>query len=359
MSQPGSKRIINFPSDRNGCGYYRTMIPLGYLSAKLEWDVTFMYQFAFDLNLIRMSNIVRFQRQCTENQILVVKEYKKAIVHTNSQAKIMYELDDLVHGIEPHNVLAYQFYTPTRRQNVVDIMRMSDRVTFSTQFLKKYYEDNFGITQSVVVPNMLPKFLWRPTWEDKRPNKGKPVVLYAGSASHFGPGGDMEPFINMIEATMDEFEWLFLGVIPPKFATPGNQFELAAPYKDKIKFIPWANFWEFPGLMQEVKADVAIAPIADSVFNLAKSDLKYKEYSAMNIPAICTSIGKGNGPYDLAKCKNLIPPHDPDALYQAIKEMYSNETKRQETLAYQREYVNNWWLENPQNVQYYNQTYSF
>jgi hypothetical protein len=358
MSQPGSKRIINFPSDRNGCGFYRTIIPLGYLSAKLEWDVTFMYQFAFDLNLIRMSNVVRFQRQCTENQIVIVKEYKKAIVQTNSPAKLMYELDDLVHGIEPHNVLAYQFYTPTRRQNVVDIMKMCNTVTFSTQFLKDYYQQNFDIHQARVLPNMLPKFLWNPTWEDKRPNKSKPVVLYSGSASHFGPGGDMEPYINMIEATMDEFEWVFLGVIPPKFAVPGNQFELAAPYKDKIKFIQWVNFWEYPSLMQTVKADVAIAPIADTVFNLAKSDLKYKEYSAMNIPAICTSIGRGRGPYDLAKCKNLVPAQDPDAMYQAIKDMYKDENKRAETLAYQREYVNNWWLENPQNIELYNQIYS-
>ena len=358
MSQPGSKRIINFPSDRNGCGYYRTIIPLGYLSAKLEWDVTFMYQFAFDLNLIRSSNWIRFQRQCTENQLVVAREYKKAITQTQSPAKMMYELDDLVHGIEPHNILAYQFYTPVRRQNVVEIMKLSDIVTFSTKFLKDYYEQNFGISQSRLIPNLLPKYLWNPTFEDKRPKKNKPVVLYTGSASHFGPGGDMEPYISMIEATMDEFEWLFVGVIPPKFSTPQNQFELAAPYKDKIKFLQWVNFWEYPQLLQSVRADVAIAPIADTVFNLAKSDLKYKEYSAMNIPAICTSIGKGRGPYDLAKCKNLVPSNDPDAMYQAIKDLYSNESKRAETLATQQAYVNNWWLEDPKNIELYNTVYA-
>lgn len=365
MSEPGSKRIISFPSDRNGCGYYRTMIPFNYLSAKLEWDTTFMFQFAFDLNLIRAASWIRFQRQCTENQLFVAKEYKKAIVQTRAPAKMAYELDDLVHGIEPHNILAYQFYTPSRKQNVVEIMKMCETVTFSTQFLKDYYSRNFGITQAKVVPNFLPKFLWNPTWEDKRPkNKGhnKPVVLYAGSASHFGPGGDMEPYLNMIEATRNEIEWLFLGVIPPKFcadtSTNEGRTTLHPRYGGTIKFINWANFWEYPGLMQSVKADVAIAPIADSVFNLAKSDLKYKEYAAMNIPAICTTIGKGRGPYDLAQCKNLVPAADPDAMYQAIKDITTDENKYAETLQYQRAYVEKFWLENPENVEIYQKAYA-
>lgn len=360
MSQPGSKRIVSFPSDRNGCGFYRSMIPFGYLSAKLEWDVSFMYQFVFDLNLIRMSHIVRFQRQCTENQVMVAREYRKAITQTKSPAKLAYELDDLVHGIEPHNALAYQFYTPIRRQNVVDIMKMCEIVTFSTPFLHEYYKQNFGISHSKVIPNYLPKFLWCPTWEDKSPKKAKPVVLWAGSASHIGPSGDMESYLPLIEATTDEFEWLFVGVLPLRFAkdgSPEGRLQVHPKYNGNISFINWVNFWEYPGLLQSIKADVAIAPIADSVFNLAKSDLKYKEYSAMNIPAICTSIGKGRGPYDIAQCPNLIPAHDPDALYQKIKELTKNPDQCKKTLDIQRAYVEQNWLENPESIAKYIDAY--
>lgn len=342
MEEQG-KRIINFPSDKNGCGFYRSIIPLSYFTARLNWDSTFMYQFVFDLNLIRTASWVRFQRQCTENQVRCIQEYRKCIDRTKSPAKIMYELDDLVHGIEPHNVLAYQFYTPTRRSNVVEIMKMSHRVTFSTQFLKDFYGQHFQINHSVVVPNFLPKFLWGGNFYDKRPGNKKPTVLWAGSASHVGHGGDMEFILPMIEATTDEFDWLFVGVCPPKL-------------QGKVGFIPWANFYDYPNLMQGIKADIAIAPIGDTTFNLAKSDLKYLEYSAMNIPSLLSSIGSGKGPYD--QTNGELVENCPDAWYNAIKDLAANRTKQEEILVKQQNFVNTRWLENEENVNLYNRAYA-
>jgi hypothetical protein len=255
----------------------------------------------------------------------------------------MYELDDLVHGIEPHNVLAYQFYTPSRRQNVVDIMKMSHRVTFTTQFLKDFYAAHFGIQHSVVVPNFLPKFLWGGEFTDKRPGKTKPVVMFAGSGSHVGAGGDLEFLLPMIEATTDEFEWLFVGVCPPRL-------------KGKVQFIPWANFYDYPTMMRNIKADIAIAPIGDTVFNLAKSDLKYLEYSAINIPSLFSTIGNGNGPYD--KTPAQLVSNSADNWYTAIKELYKDENKQQEILKKQQAFVNTRWLELDANVNLYQQAYA-
>jgi len=342
MSNGQHIKIINFPSDKNGCGFYRTIIPLQYLSAKLDWDTTFMYQFVFDLNLIRTSTCVRFQRQCTEMQTRIVLDYRRMITQTGSSAKLVYELDDLVHGIEPHNVLAYQFYTPVRRQNVVEIMKMSNTVTFSTKFLKDFYAQHFNIQHSAVIPNLLPKFLWNPDFSDKRPKKSKPVVMWAGSASHIGPGGDLEFLLPMIEATRDEFEWLFVGVVPPRL-------------KGKVLHIPWENFYEYPKLMQSIKADIAIAPISDSIFNYAKSDLKYLEYAAINIPSLLSTIGKGMGPYDQTN-GNLVN-NDPDSWYQAIKELACDEVKQKETLIRQQQYLSNRWLEDPSNIELYKKVY--
>lgn len=325
-----------FPSDKNGCGFYRTLIPLGYCSTEYNWNVSYLYQFVFDLNLIRSCNYVRFQRQCTENQKRCVIEYKRCIEGTKSNTKIVYELDDIVHGIEPHNIAAYQFYTPVRRQNVLDLMRMSNAVTFSTKFLKHFYEREFNIKNSVVIPNYLPKFLWNPDQTvDKRPHKAKPVIMWAGSASHVGPGGDLEFLIPMIESTVDEFEWLFVGCLPP----------CLNHYRDrgKVSFIDWVGFWKYPALMQSIRADIAIAPIRDSLFNYAKSDLKYIEYSAMGIPSICSSIGNKIGPYDQTNAN--LTENDPDSWYQAIKDLLNNEDKYYETINKQYDFVNKRWLE--------------
>lgn len=338
-------RIVSYPSDKNGCGFYRSLVPLNYFTGKLEWDASFQYQFIFDLNLVlRTTHWLRFQRQCTENQYTCIREYKKFIDQNKAQTRLMYELDDLVHGIEPHNVLAYQFYTSIRRQHVIDIMKMCNKVTFSTQFLKDFYTQNFGITHSYVVPNYLPKFLWQPSFNDKRPRKNKPVVCIGGSSSHIGKNGDWEFLVPMVSATLDEIEWVFIGVVPPAL-------------EGKVIHKPWVNVWEYPAMMQQIQADVALAPIADSVFNLAKSDLKYIEYSAMNIPAVCTSIGNGKGPYDLVKCPNLVPASDADAIYQKIKELYKDESLRENTLKIQQQHVNGRWLENEEAINLYKNVY--
>lgn len=350
MTDEPLNSILSFPSDKNGCGMYRTIVPFQYMSTVKNWNSSFVYQFIFDLNLIRGTNYIRFQRQCTENQKRCVLEYRRCIDASRAGCKIVYELDDIVHGIEPHNILAYQFYTKTRRDNVLDMMRMSHMVTFSTKFLKHFYEREHGIKNSVVLPNFLPKFLWKPDPTiSKRPNKSKPVVMWAGSASHVGPGGDLEFLIPMIEATVDEFEWLFVGCLPP----------VLNKYRDqgKISFVDWAPFFSYPSMMQSLKADVALSPIKDSLFNYAKSDLKYVEYSAMNIPTIASTIGNKIGPYDLTNCPNLVK-NDPDAWYEKIKELTASKEKQDFAIQKGHEYIKNRWFENEENVSLYLKTYA-
>lgn len=342
MNQPNvpDKNIVNFPSDKNGCGFYRTFIPYGYLSSKYNYNVTNLMEFVFDLNFIARSNTIRFQRQVTEAQKKVVFEYKKVIQRVGAKTKLVYEIDDVVHEIMPSNIIAYQFYTETKKSNMIQIMRNVDTVTFSTQYLKDYYKDKFGIENSIVVPNFLPKFLWGDKGKRDKANKGKkPRILWAGSASHVGKGGDLEFILPLIKKTKDEFEWVFFGVIPPELT---GQFE----------FVNWADFYSYPAALDAVNADIAIAPVADNSFNYGKSDLKLLEYSALGIPGIYSSIGEGIGPYDLvdgATCvKNNI-----DDWYQAIKAMTSDPANAATALANGKAELNKRWLEDEANIQIY------
>lgn len=341
------RNIVNFPSDKNGCGYYRTMIPLDYMMSRYSWNVSFMFQFVFDLNLVMGSDYIRFQRQCTENQKKIFMEYRTCINSIKSKTKLVYELDDIVHGIEPHNILAYQFYTKTRRQNVLDIMKMSDLVTFSTKFLKHFYEREYGIIHSKVIPNSLPKFLWQPTFEDKSPHKKKPSVMWGGSASHIAKGGDLEFLIPLIDKTIDEFDWIFVGCVPPSL----EKYKKSG----KIQFHNWRNFYEYPFMMQQIKADIALSPINDTLFNYAKSDLKYLEYCAMNIPSINSSIGNGIGPYDQTNA--FVLKNNVDDWYNAIKKIYNDESLKNKILTSQKEFVNSRWLESDNIVNLYNDIY--
>lgn len=345
MSEKNFKTVILFPSDKNGCGFYRTFIPFNYLTSKYGYDCPTMFAFLFDLNYMARADYLRFQRQVTVAQTKIIKEYRSMLSKIGSKAKIVYELDDLVHGITEHNILAYQFYTKTRRNNLIEIMKTCDTVTFSTNFLKDFYTENFGVNNSVVIPNYLPKFLWGDKGKRDKYNKGKDGklrILWAGSSSHVAKGGDLEFLIPLIKKTASEFEWVFFGCKPPGIA-------------DLIEFHPWSDFYEYPTALDNIDADIAICPIQDNTFNLAKSDLKVLEYSAIGLPCISSSIGQGMGPYDLIEDICTVE-NKVDNWYAAIKKMQDPDIRIKYLEAGQKE-LNNRWLEGTDNIKKYLDVY--
>lgn len=325
--------IINYPSDKNGCGFYRTILPFSYLSCVGNYESPFLTSFNFDITYLETANWVRFQRQVTQSQKQIIIEYKKMIQKNNFSAKLAYELDDNVHAIEPSNILAWQFYTKTRKDNLIEIMKMCDVTTFSTKFLVDFYKSEYGIENSICIPNYLPKYLWGNCGKRDKYNKGKKLrILWAGSASHIGKGGDMEFIIPLIKKTLNEFEWVFFGVCP---------FEI----KNNVEFHNWADFFAYPQALDSINADIAICPVKDNVFNYGKSDLKLLEYTAIGLPAIFSAIGKG--PYDEYKDKGIrVVPNNIDEWYNAIKEFENNIDSRIQALEAQKKILEKRWLEN-------------
>lgn len=345
-AKPPPKSVLLFPSDKNGCGFYRTFIPFNYLVSKYEYDCPSLFSFIFDLNYITRASWLRFQRQVTDAQKKVIFEYKKVIKKSGSNCKIAYELDDLVHGIEPSNILAWQFYTDKRKSNLIDIFRACDTVTFSTQFLKDYYEDKFEIDNSVVIPNYLPKYLWGNCGQRNKYGKGKkPRILWAGSASHVGKGGDLEFLVPLIKKTKKEFEWVFFGVIPPELN------------KSEFEFHNWSDFFSYPQALDSIDADIGICPIKDNVFNYGKSDLKLLEYSSLGLPGLFSSIGEGMGPYDMIEGINT-KENDVDVWYQSIKEMIKDHDLRNNYLTAGKRELNKRWLEDENNIKKYLDVYN-
>ena len=326
-----NKLIINYPSDKNGCGFYRTIIPFSYMSCVKNYETPFLYAFNFDLTYLERANWIRFQRQVTQSQKQIIIEYRKMIQSKGFKTKIAYELDDHVHAIEPQNILAYQFYTERRKKNLIEIMNMCDVTTLSTQHLKDYYESEHNVKNIKVVPNYLPKFLWGNCGKRDKYNKGKKLrILWAGSASHIGKGGDLEFLVPLIQKTHKEFEWVFFGVAP---------FDI----KDKVEFHNWADFYAYPQALDAIDADVAIAPLTDTEFNYGKSDLKLLEYTALGLPGLFSNLSN-KGPYDQHK-DVLRLDNNPDNWYNALKELEDCPEYRIKLLDTQQKILNSRWLE--------------
>jgi hypothetical protein len=257
--KPPHTCVLNFPSDTAGCGFYRTFIPFSYLISKSNFVSPFLFGFNFDITYISNMDWLRFQRQTTHRQKSYIYEYKKLITKNNFKTRITFDLDDLVHEIEPCNIEAYRYYTQTRKNNLIDLFNMSDVVTFSTQFLKDYYEEKHNVKNSVVIPNFLPKHLWYGCGKRNKFNASKKMrIFWSGSSSHISRGGDMEFLLPLIYKTINEFEWVFMGTMPPELL-------------GKVEFHEWADFYDYPQKMDEINADVGIIPIKDHIFNFTES----------------------------------------------------------------------------------------
>lgn len=307
-------RVAGFPCDVSGCGKYRMVLPLHDLSAHKKIKADIIHHFFRDLPTYANYNSIFLQRQCSANQVQLINGIFRMKRSMNSPLKVVYECDDLFHEIEPENKIAYEFYDEGKQQNIEILMERADVVSFSTEFLRDYYEDLIGLENTMVIENSLPKWLWRfpeRKKEDVPSYKNRKIkILWSGSSSHHGKTGDTAILNYLMKKTKkkwgDRIRWVFFGTVPD-FVDSNSTV------------IGWKPFWEYPMNLYSIGADIGLIPIKECDFNRGKSDLKLQEFGACGIPSICSKIG--NGPYRNApiSCEN-----DPKKWMDRIEKLVTN-----------------------------------
>lgn len=337
--------VVNYIADRNGCGYFRCIWPFELLSTYKNLTTMNSYAHLYEPSYLKTTQIIRFQRQATLAQRNAWDMYRNIRDKYNFEYKLQYELDDYLMGIEKNNVVAYDFFDAEKKDHHMHMLRTSDKITFSTETLKNVYIDNHDIDPSKisVIRNTLPQFLYNLP-PRTRPNEFngnyKPRILWSGSASHVGKGGDLEFLIPMIKSTVDEYTWVFQGVIP----------EELIPYvkERKIEFIPWCPTYGLSNIQFYVaKPDICIAPLKPSLFNTCKSDLKLLEYNALGCPCITTSFLSsefGKSPYDDTSEICLDP--DGDIWKSAIDHLLQSPDYYMDVVRKGYNHINSRWMEN-------------
>jgi hypothetical protein len=298
------KMLYSFVADKNGAGYYRTIWPMEIAQTYLQKNFGVWSTYVYEPSALAIAKVIRFQRQCTPTQKEAFHFYERMRKIEGINYKIVYELDDALNDIEPYNEVAYKFYTEELKNNAIEMMKRSDIVTFSTDYLKKLYVEKYGLNaeQVKVIKNYIPQFLWN------LPSKGafdlqgrKPRVLWWGSASHTFTGGDLTFLVDMVRKTKNEYQWVFVGCIPKELE------DLKA--SKEIEVHPWVPVYALANyLYYNVRADVCLAPIKENTFNKCKSDLKLVEGSALGLPVITSAFE--DSPYNDHSLLNV--ENDPD-----------------------------------------------
>ena len=285
-------RIATFTSDKSGCAHYRVIWPNYVLNSTKEYLINDMKKITIrDDAFFHGLDVIRFQRQVSNEQFQMFKWFRQNC--DKNGVRLMYELDDipLYEDIPLYNKNRKSYARDDFRSNIINMMEMSDEITVSTQFMKEYFRSKVKNTKITHVPNYIPKF-WMDRYynEDQlkvnfSKNKKKPRILYAGSASHYALGSDVEDdftkLVDYVKKTLKDYQWVFFGGLPRP---------LIPLYKEgKIEFHNYSPVVTYPETFKSIKPNVCIAPLIKNNFNRAKSHIKLTESAAYGIPCVCQS----------------------------------------------------------------------
>lgn len=154
-------------------------------------------------------------------------------------------------------------------------------------------------------------------------------ILWQGGDSHFV---DMHIVADALQTVMTKFKNVHLVVMGVHFAAYTKKLP-----KDRVHIETWVPMEVYPWKVKTLNADIGICPLANTEFNICKSELKWEEYSALRIPSVCSNIP----PYSLnvKDGKTGYLCSDTKDWVDALTILVGSETKRKELGNNAREYI--------------------
>lgn len=224
----------------------------------------------FDEELLQWADLVIIQRSAAQAKNA---EFIEKIFTSN--CKVIYETDDLLtEPLPTTNILYHSFkaHIPFIRE----VVRKADLVTVSTPYLHQHMR---GLNSNIrILPNLIDNNIWKTVKPNK--NKDKLKILYAGTLTHVA---DLEMIENVLLQLHEKY--------PDKI-----ELVLAGCSTDRLKGISTllieqsVAYEEYAQIVQDVQADIAIAPLIDAEFNHSKSNIKWLEYSISGCAGVYSDV---------------------------------------------------------------------
>lgn len=179
----------------------------------------------------------------------------------------VYELDDDVLRVHPSQGIAL---TESQRHHVGYLLASADLVTCSTPFLAEVV--GAANPNVVVLPNVIHERVLSVT----RPRRERVTVGWGGGSSHLmDVAAAAEPLAAVLAAHPDaDMHWVGMDYSP----LVGRECRFTPWHRDVFRYYA-AIDW-----------DIAIAPLADHVFNYSKSHLRALDAAALGIPVVAQDL---------------------------------------------------------------------
>lgn len=258
------KRIFYYVPQFLGCSWYRCHVPG--VELRKQGHIVGLND-VLTPKAIEDLDVIVFQRHSS-------LEALQHIEHANQLGKTtVCEIDDDLWHIDPTNP-SHKYWADKRKLARLETgIRICKIVTTSTPYLAKSLRNLNSRVK--VLPNMLPTEHWKVN--KRQPKDNRVVVGWAGSLTHWS---DLEILKGTIEQILDDYEFV-------DFIIAGMKEH---PFKDhpRIKMLPPVMLEEYANLL--VKFDIGIAPLTDTQFNRAKSDLKFIEYAMTGLAVVASKV---------------------------------------------------------------------
>jgi glycosyltransferase involved in cell wall biosynthesis len=343
MAMPGANlsRAVNYYADYGGCGFWRMIWPELLLNGYQKGIINGLTTMVLDKRFYQGLRSVRLQRQATPMQLQFMNFLKEGASQLNF--KIIYEIDDIIFkdDIPDFNRCKVAFEDESVLQSAMSIMKLSDEISVTCEYMKNYYADKTGNTNITVIPNYAPK-MWADGFYDKNEiskrydqTKKRPRIGYCGSGTHIdvtnrtGQIDDFTHVVQQIIKTRKDFKWVMMGCYPLPLK----------PFVDsgEIEFAPWAPILQYPNAMHDLRLNATVAPLLDCSFNRAKSNIKFLESAYQGIP----------GAYqDIVTYKDApIRFKTGDEMIDQLKHLLKDKSRYMETSKKTRKYADGMWLD--------------
>ncbi|NMC66612.1 MAG: glycosyltransferase family 4 protein, partial [Spirochaetales bacterium] len=293
-----SENPINFPNylkvgvfidgelkSLGSCPYIRLYSPLEHLSVKKNFKI-FIYG-RDDISKVDIHKIMKcklfdtiiIQRGAVdlETAKIILKKCKK------NKIKVIYESDDDLLAIEKSN--RNYPHLKSKIEAMDYLIKNSDLLTVTTDVLSERFNN---ANKTLVVRNYLVKEL-QPIKNIKTQNDTKSIDIgYYGTLTH---DDDLlmieEPIRNVITKFKEKYDinvnFYIIGGMNKKHEESWfKKIEIPKNSTAFVSFMKW--------LRNNIKFDIMLAPLKDTTFNNAKSELKYIEYTALGIPGIYSDL---------------------------------------------------------------------
>lgn len=277
--------LIVHPTDNGACAWYRLNFAAALLHTSYagEIEVITSREYINDGYILTHCAAIVIGRPTDAGHVEMVRRYARN--RKKYGYRIVVDYDDVLFDVDGKNpVPSYNRLNVDAFEigrNISEIMNVVDKVTVSTPFLAFLFKSRFGV-DATIIENAVPSYAFGSNARLVKEDIKKPVVLYAGTMTHFSEtdAGDFAgPWIPWIKESVKEgkIEFHVFG----KCEILGDADVVTHPY---------TNALQFPSVIAGIRPDIYIAPLADNDFNRAKSNLKMLEAAAIGAAFLGSSF---------------------------------------------------------------------